>query len=115
MERSCITHRARCLTYILAILVFECTLLGQANYGTIAGTVTDPSKQPIFKASVEVVAEDQGQQYHAASNESGNFVVTQLRPGTYRIRIQATGFQTFVRNGIPVASDKTTRVDGSLP
>src|SRR5215831_3253956 len=115
MERPCITITARCLTYVLAILTLECTLLGQANYGTIAGTITDPSKQPIFKASVEVVAEDQGQQYHAASNESGNFVVTQLRPGTYRIRIQATGFQTFVRTGIPVASDRTTRVDGSLP
>ncbi|MCU1262262.1 MAG: Cna domain protein, partial [Bryobacterales bacterium] len=89
-------------------------LFGQANYGTIVGTVTDPHNSSIPKATIQVMAEGQGQQYRTSTNESGNYIIPQLRPGSYQIKIQADGFQTFVRTGIPVAADQATRVDEKL-
>ena len=44
-------------------------LSGQANYGTIAGTVTDPHAAVIPKAAIQVLAEDRGQQYNATTIE----------------------------------------------
>jgi hypothetical protein len=103
-----------CRLILAALLTTQALLLAQANYGTISGTITDPSSRSIQKAQVEVTANDQGRQYRAQTNESGNFVITQLQPGSYSIRIHATGFQTFVRTSIPVSADQTTRVDERL-
>jgi hypothetical protein len=100
--------------FLTALLTSQVLLFGQANYGTIVGTVTDPSARSIQKAQIEVTANDQGRQYRGQTNESGNFVVTQLPPGSYSIRIEAPGFQTFVRTSIPVEADQTTRVDEQL-
>jgi hypothetical protein len=99
---------------LTALLTTHAIVYGQANYGTIVGTVTDPSQRTIQKAQVELTGNDQGQQYRTQTNESGNYVITQLPPGSYSIRIQAPGFQTFVRTNIPVRADQTTRVDEQL-
>jgi hypothetical protein len=102
-------HLFLAVMFITPVIVY-----GQANYGAIVGTVTDPSARSIDKASVEVTANEQGRQYRTQTNESGNYVVTQLPPGSYSVRIQAPGFQTFVRSDVPVQTDHTTRVDEQM-
>jgi hypothetical protein len=113
MKRTLITGIYRGI-HLIFIMALPAMMFGQANYGTIIGTVTDPNNSSIPKAAVQVVAEDHGQQYSARTNESGNFIIPQLRPGSYRITIQADGFQTFIRTGIPVAADQTTRLEEKL-
>jgi hypothetical protein len=107
-------RKARDLAAVCLYFLCQTLLHAQANYGTIVGTVTDPNNRSITKAQIEVTANEQGRQYRAETNDSGNFVVTQLPPGSYRIRIQAPSFQTFVHTSVPVQADQTTRVDEML-
>src|SRR5258707_1095430 len=84
---------------LITLLAAQTPIFGQASYGSITGTITDPSNGAVPKAKIEIFAEDRGQRYRVETNESGNYILTQLRPGSYRIKIQADGFQTTVRAG----------------
>ena len=111
MNKSSVSYLSRFLALVYVALATQSSIFGQASYGAITGTITDPSDRVIPRAKIEVFAEDRGQQYKVETNDSGNYLLTQLRPGSYRIKIQADGFQTTVRAGIPVEADKTTRVE----
>src|SRR5215813_11835445 len=114
MKQSSVTHLSRFIALISIALATQSSIFGQASYGAITGTITDPSDRVIPRAKIEVFAEDRGQQYKVETNDSGNYLLTQLRPGSYRIKVQADGFQTTVHSGISVEADKTTRVDEKL-
>src|SRR5246127_1887580 len=80
---------------ILAILAFPGNLKAQSNIsGDIAGTVTDPSGAAIPNAKVTVTNTTNGQVKSATSGNAGEFRVSLLSPGTYKVSITAPGFQT---------------------
>jgi hypothetical protein len=44
----------------------------------------------------------------------GNYAVQRLAPGTYRVRVELSGFHTVTRNGIRLATGETLRLDLQL-
>ena len=69
-------------------------LYGQgAGTGTILGTVTDSSGAVVAKASVDVTNVATGVTTHTQSTSSGDFSAPFLIVGTYRVTVQAPGFQ----------------------
>jgi hypothetical protein len=89
-------------------------LYAQVNYGSIAGNVVDPSARSVAGASVTIVSLERGQSYRTQSNQAGQYAVLQLRPGRYRVEIQAAGFQTSAYSGVTVGIDRATRLDVTL-
>src|SRR5882724_9638098 len=89
-------------------------LRGQATFGNIIGTVTDPAGAVITGAKVIITSEDKGTVYNTAGNESGNFSQTHLIPGSYTVEFEAPGFQRFIQKGVVVGVDRSTRVDAQL-
>ena len=69
------------------------TALGQAVYGSILGTVTDPSGAAVNGAKITVTSQTKNVSSEATTNESGNYSVTHLIPDVYTVRIEGTGFQ----------------------
>jgi len=65
---------------------------GQAVFGSIAGTITDPSGAAVPNAKVTVADQAKGTTDQATTNESGNYTVTHLIPDPYTVRIEAAGF-----------------------
>jgi protocatechuate 3,4-dioxygenase beta subunit len=61
---------------------------------TVDGTVVkDPGDQPLKKAIVQVVPDDEGgSSYTAVSDSEGNFGISSLQPGRYRIFVERSGF-----------------------
>ena len=90
------------------------TLNAQAVYGTIVGTVADPSGAAIPKAKVTITDTQRDVTFNAATNESGLFTQRNLIAGTYRIRVEAPGFQTTVLDNVTVSVDQEARVDFAL-
>src|SRR5437588_1842403 len=87
---------------------------GQAVYGSIIGTVTDPSGAAVPNAKVTVSSQTKGTSVETTSNDSGNYSVTHLIPDVYSVRIEGTGFKTLQFKDIQVSADTGSRVDGQF-
>ncbi len=88
--------------------------MGQAVYGSILGTVTDPSGAAVNGAKVTVTSETKNTSFSETTNESGNYAVTHLIPDTYSVRIEGQGFKTLQFKDITVSADTGARVDGQF-
>jgi hypothetical protein len=86
----------------------------QAVFGSIFGTVTDPSGAAVPGVKVTVTSATKGTSTEATTNTDGNYSVTHLIPDTYNIRAEGAGFKAFEAKGIIVSADAAARVDGQF-
>src|SRR5207245_206027 len=85
---------------------------GQAVFGSIFGTVTDPSGAAVPNAKVTVTTIAKGTSVETATNGDGNYSVTHLIPDVYNIKVEGAGFKSFEATNIVVSADSAARVDG---
>jgi Carboxypeptidase regulatory-like domain/TonB dependent receptor len=99
-----------------ALLFSFCTpeASSQAVFGSISGTVTDPSSAAVAKAKVTVIDEAKGTTEQATTNENGNYTVTHLIPDLYTVRIEAAGFKVIEFKGVAVSADTAAHLDGQF-
>jgi hypothetical protein len=95
----------------IALVVGAFPALAQVQAGRIVGTVTDPQKAAVPGATVVVTDTATNGQHRATANETGDYVVTPLNPGTYTINASGQGFKTTVRRGIDLVVGESRRVD----
>jgi hypothetical protein len=88
--------------------------LGQAVYGSVLGSVTDPSGAAVNGAKVTVTSQTKNVTTESTTNESGNYNVTHLIPDVYTIRIEGAGFKTLQFKDVQVSADAGARVDGQF-
>ncbi len=103
----------RLLGAAVFILLLPSFALGQAVYGSVSGTVTDPSGAAVPNASVVISDMDRGVTYNTKSNAAGNFEQTHLLAGHYRVKVSAAGFAGYEATA-DVQVDASTRVDARL-
>ena len=87
----------RCVHLALGALVCAVLVCGQEFRGTITGTITDPSGTGIANAKVTVQNLATNEQQTQMTSEQGNYTIPFLTPGTYKVTVEAPGFQTTVR------------------
>jgi hypothetical protein len=80
----------------------------------ITGIITDAGGGRISGALIEVTSTAQRVSVRATSNREGNYVIAPLTPGTYDLTVSRPGFKQSVRKSLPLASDRTVRVDVQL-
>ncbi len=90
------------------------TALGQAIYGSVIGTVTDPSGAAVPNAKITVTDEQKGTKVQTTSNETGNYSVTHLIPDNYTVSVEAQGFKKVEQKSVHVSADMGSRVDLQL-
>ena len=88
--------------------------VGQAVYGTIFGTVTDPTGAAVNGAKVTATSQTKNVSVEATTNESGNYSITHLIPDVYTIRVEAQGFKVIEFKDVDVSADAASRRDGQL-
>ncbi len=95
--------------FILFVLAFSNTVLGQGVTGQISGTVTDSGGSSIAGASVRLTHELSQQVREFTTEPSGDFQFPNLVPGDYTVRIERSGFKTYSQKSIKVsAEDRVT-------
>src|SRR5881397_2839278 len=87
---------------------------GQAVFGSIFGTVTDPSGAAVPNAKVTVTSATKATSYTATTNADGNYSVTHLIPDVYNVKAEAPGFKAFQTANVAVSADTGVRVDGQF-
>ncbi len=89
-------------------------ILGQANTGTLLGTVTDPSGAVVPGAKVNITERNTGVTRSTETTDAGYYAFPNLTPGVYTVNITQPGFKQGVRQGVDVLVNTTVRVDMAL-
>src|SRR5215475_15430907 len=98
----------------LALLLGTNTASGQAVYGSIVGTVTDPQGNAVAGAKVTVTSLAKGTAEEVTTNETGAYTVIHLIPDSYKIHIEAARFKAYDVASLLVQVDTAARVDIQL-
>ena len=98
----------------LVFLLCTNTASGQAVYGSIAGTVTDPQGNAVAGAKVTVTSITKNTSAETTSNDTGLYEVLHLIPDTYKVRVEATGFKAYDIASVLVQVDTQSHVDAQL-
>lgn len=72
-------------------------LVAQVTSGSLNGTVKDATGGVLPGASVTVTNPSTGVTRAVVTNDNGDFVVPNLPPGTYTIRVEVEGFKVLER------------------
>src|SRR5919109_860706 len=102
---------------VLAILtLLLVTVVSHAQgLGTISGVVKDASGAVLPGVSVEVASPALIEKSRTAvSNESGQYTIVSLPPGTYSVTFTLPGFTTTKRDGIEMIANFTAQVNAEL-
>ena len=93
-------------TVLLNIPVFS-----QAFYGSLVGTVTDPSGASLRGANVLLTNTGTGERHQAQAGEGGDYQFLNLVPGKYRVEVEQSGFKKATSDNIEVNVSGTARAD----
>ncbi len=80
----------------------------------ITGRVIDPSKSAIVGAKVTATDLDRGTDWPTTTNEDGIYAFPRVPPGRYQLKVEATGFKTYVNPNVALEVNQRARVDVSL-
>jgi hypothetical protein len=91
----------------ISLLLFAGIAWSQTTSGSITGTVLDAQSAVIPGATVTAQEAQQKFVFTGKTNESGTFVFTAVPPGTYTIKVEASGFKALEQAGLVLnANDK---------
>ncbi len=102
---------ALCLLLLTAALPCATRLAAQEYRATITGKITDPTGSAVPNADVTVTGTGTDFVTRGKSDASGNYSVPFLAPGTYEVKVTASGFSSGVRSGIELHAGDKTQVD----
>src|SRR5262249_39827879 len=107
------------ITYLVVLFVFclaliNRPLLAQSTYGSIAGTVTDPSGGAIVGAQVTLTNLGTAEKRMQPTGSDGLYSFVNLFPGRYKIEVEKTGFKRVTRPEVVVEVNQSVRIDATL-
>jgi hypothetical protein len=88
--------------------------IAQVLYGSMVGTISDPTGAVVPKTTVTITNNDTGQSREAVTDEGGRYTFLNVIPGRYDLKVVAQGFRPVTRTSIDVSINTVTRQDISL-
>ncbi len=104
----------RAITLCILTLAIVFGAFAQSERGTITGAVRDASGAAVPSAKVGITNTATGVHLDTVTNDSGEFTVPSLSPGTYNVRIEKEGFRQAEENGLTLDAAATVRADAIL-
>jgi hypothetical protein len=86
----------------------------QVLYGSIVGTIVDQSDAAVPNATVTVTSKETGLTRETKTDLAGRYSLVNVLPGTYDLRVAASGFRAVVREDVVVRINAVTRADLQL-
>jgi hypothetical protein len=99
--------------FAVAVLLFFAYQV-TAQEGTILGTVSDPSGAVVANASISLVNLETGLSSVVVSDGAGQYVAPDLHPGSYTIKVMASGFKAAEKTGVALQVGDRLRLDFAL-
>ncbi|MGE5436440.1 MAG: carboxypeptidase-like regulatory domain-containing protein, partial [Syntrophothermus sp.] len=99
------------LSLVLLILFSSIIPVFAGNTGKISGKVTDATTSEAL-IGINVVLE--GTKLGAATDVNGNYIISNVEPGSYNVIVSGIGYQKKIIQNVKVNSDFTTSLDIQL-
>ncbi len=113
--------RNRWTVVFLSVFVLGFALLGfvertdaQVLFGSVSGTITDPSGAGMPKAHVTLINKATSVQKEADTDESGHYTITDVPPGNYDLKVTASGFKPLTQTNLTVTANTVMNGDAKL-
>jgi hypothetical protein len=100
-----------CMSVTVLVALFPRAAQAQAVKGSLLGNVTDSSGSVLPGVTVTITEVRTNIVSSTVTNESGYYVFSNLKDGTYRVVSELTGFKRVIRDGVEVPVNATVRVD----
>ena len=98
----------RALLIVAVVFTLSTLTFGQTSRGTVSGTVTDPNGAVIAGAQVTLTSAATKLNRTTTTNNEGLYRFEAVDPGTYSVKVNATGFGEIVRTGVEVRANQTS-------
>jgi hypothetical protein len=99
----------------IAVLASLCSpSAAQVIYGTVVGTVSDPSGALVPGVNVKITSLATNETRSISTSAAGAYSFPNLPTGLYRVEVQMPEFKQFVLNNVEVQVDVISRVDVAL-
>src|ERR1700694_4970312 len=102
------------LLSVVLVLTGSLSLHGQSTYGTVDGTVTDPSGAALPDAKVTLTNTGTQEKHTQVTGGQGSYQFVNVIPGEYRLDIEKSGFKHFGRTNVTVQVQQDTHIDATL-
>src|SRR2546430_6521876 len=110
-----LSRRFWTLVVSLSLVFLSCPFVqGQSTYGSIAGSVTDPSGAAIPDAQVTLTNLGTAEKRTQPTGADGLYSFVNLLPGNYRIEVEKQGFKRITREPVVVQVQQSTKIDVAL-
>ena len=110
MRRSAILA----LSLLASLIVFPVAAPAQSITGDLVVNVTDPSGAVVGGAKLELMAVETNVKFEGQTDNLGNFLFSQLKPGHYKLDVTAVGFRKASVTDINITIGQRARVDAQL-
>jgi Carboxypeptidase regulatory-like domain/TonB dependent receptor len=97
-------------------LLFLCSALafGQSTYGSVTGSVLDPSGAAITDAQATLTNTGTAEKRTQSTGADGLFSFVNLIPGQYRLDVEKQGFKHLTRQPIVVEVQQTSHIEATM-
>jgi hypothetical protein len=99
---------------LLGVALGSTILLAQTDRGVITGTVKDVSGAVVPNAQITAIQTSTNANFKTKSTTSGDFTVPSLPVGAYQVRVENTGFKTYLADKVEVGAGATVLLDVSM-
>jgi hypothetical protein len=106
--RLCLSILSLCL---FAVLAANAQDLDDVK---ITGKIVDSNNLAVVGATVKATELGTGVERTVTSNEEGKYSIIELKPGVYKVRVEATGFGTKESTDLQTVSGQNVQLDFSL-
>ena len=106
--------RVAFLLSLLCSFIVTPLLFAQVESGSIVGTVRDASGAVVANAQVTVLNTETSISSSTHTSAVGEYVVTQLRPGTYTVTVEQQGFKKAMQAAFKLDVNQVARVNLTL-
>jgi hypothetical protein len=114
--KKCLRTRFLNFAIITFLVIAVCVPFShaQTSFGTITGSITDPTGALVPNATVTITNLGTNGVRTLTTDDSGSYNVPSLSPGQYVVKATAQGFSTQQGTPIVLAADQTARLDFKL-
>src|SRR5215510_3995237 len=105
--------RTLCLILLFLASTTPLSAFGQTHRGSVRGTLTDSASRPIANVTVKLIQNETNESRTTTTGDQGEFTISSLPPGPYRIEVEFTGYKKYSRL-VTLQVNQDLRLDISL-
>src|SRR5271163_3559370 len=117
MNKSCVRILAALalgISLCLAAMLLGSPLSAQSTFGSVSGTVSDPSGSAVPDAQVTLTDIGTAAKQTYTTGSDGLYQFVNLNPGEYRVDFEKAGFKHTKRDSVVVQVQQGVRIDATM-